>query len=206
MKIHTFSLGPFQTNSYIIEDEQAGAAILVDPTIDSESMYEYIVQRKLHVSLIANTHGHIDHVFGNAFFKHKTGAPLAIHEADVPLLAGMVQQARLFGLSTGPVASPDRLLAHGDVIAAGGLSFRVIHTPGHTPGGVCFYGHGILIAGDTLFAGSIGRTDLPGGDYETLIASIKERLLVLPGETIVYSGHGEPTTIVEEKKHNPFLE
>jgi hydroxyacylglutathione hydrolase len=205
MKIHTFTLGPFGTNTYLVEDEAAGEALLIDPTMDSESVYDAVVARDLRVVLIANTHGHIDHVFADAFFKQKTGAALVIHGDDAPLLASLAQQSRMFGLAEPAVAQADRLLADGDVLSVGSLSLQVIHTPGHTRGGVCLYGHGVLFAGDTLFAGGIGRTDLPGGDYETLIGSITRRLLVLPDETIVYSGHGGATTIGEEKKGNPFL-
>ncbi len=205
MKIHTYARGPFQTNTYLIEDEAAGEALLIDPTIDSEGVYAESVALKLHVALIVNTHGHLDHTYGDAFFKQKTGAALAIHAADVPLLNGGGQQARMFGLATPAAAQADRLLTDGDVITFGELTLQVIHTPGHTPGGVCLYGHGILIAGDTLFASSIGRSDLPGGDSDLLLESIRRRLLILPEDTLVYSGHGDVTTIGEEKQHNPFL-
>lgn len=205
MRIHTYASGPFQTNTYLVEDETTGEAILVDPTIGSESIDGKIAAGKLRLRLIVNTHGHIDHVYGDAYFKEKSGAPLAIHAADAPMLAGLRVQAGLFGLPAPKAAQPDRLLADGDRIAVGALSFSVIHTPGHTPGGIVLLGHGLLLSGDTLFAGSIGRTDLPGGDYETLLDSIKRRLLVLPDETRVYSGHGEPTTIGAEKETNPFL-
>jgi len=205
MKIHTFTLGPFQTNSYLVEDETTGLALLIDPTIGSESIYDYVAAHKLQVPLIVNTHGHIDHVYGDAFFKQKTGAALVIHPADTDWLQAVPQQAVMFGIQAPPSATPDQLVNDGDSVATGNLSLRVIHTPGHTPGGICLYGHGILLSGDTLFAGSIGRTDLPGGDYETLIAAIHEKLLALPDETVVYSGHGRPTTIGEEKRLNPFL-
>jgi len=204
MKIRTFTLGPFLTNSYVIEDESTGMAILVDPTIGSETIYDVIKAHKLTIGLILNTHSHVDHVYGNAFFKEKTGATLAIHRDDAPWLHSIPQQARMFGLMAPSSPSADRLLENGDMITLGRLSFQVIHTPGHTPGGICLYGHGILLSGDTLFAGSIGRTDLPGGNYTQLITSIKKRLLILPEETVVYSGHGEPTTIGEEKRNNPF--
>jgi glyoxylase-like metal-dependent hydrolase (beta-lactamase superfamily II) len=205
MRIHTFARGPFQTNTYLIEDETTGEALLVDPTMDSEDVADEIAERKLHVALIVNTHGHVDHVYGDAFFKRQTGAGLAIHATDVALLAGCAQQARMFGLATPAAAQADRLLADGDDIAFGASELLVIHTPGHTPGGICLYGDGVLIAGDTLFAGSIGRSDLPGGDGDLLIESIQQRLLVLPDSTVVYSGHGESTTIGAEKRSNPFL-
>jgi hydroxyacylglutathione hydrolase len=204
MKVHTFTSGPFQTNTYLVEDEGSAEAILIDPTIDAELLDDYITDNLLLVSEIINTHGHIDHTYGDAFFKSKTGATLAIHSADAGRLSA-TRDAATFGLKPPPPATADRLLQHGDVVAVGGLRFTVIHTPGHTPGGICLYGHKALFAGDTLFAGGIGRTDLPGGDYDTLIDSITRLLLVLPGDTVVYSGHGKPTTIAREKRDNPFL-
>ena len=205
MRMHTFTLGPFMTNTYVVEDETTAQAMLVDPTIASESVYEALAERRLTLALIVNTHGHVDHVYGNAFFKEKTGAALAVHKDDEPWLRSMRMQAALFGLDVSPVSAADRLLADGDTVVVGSLSFQVIHTPGHTPGGICLYRHGVLLSGDTLFAGSIGRTDLPGGDYERLIESIKTKLLVLPEGTVVYSGHGPETTIGEEKLYNQFL-
>ena len=208
MKIHAFALGPFRTNSYVVEDDTSGEALLVDPTIASESIYDEIVAHHWKIPVIVNTHGHVDHVYGDGYFKGKTGAQLAIHKDDAPWLETMGGAAR-FGLAMPAPVSADRLLSDGDTVTVGGLSFEVIHTPGHTAGGICLYSsqssHDILISGDTLFAGSIGRTDLPGGDYDQLIDSIQRRLLVLPDDTIVYSGHGEATTIGEEKDSNPFL-
>jgi hydroxyacylglutathione hydrolase len=204
MKVHTFAFGLFQTNSYLVEDDGSAEALLIDPTISAEPLWDFITTQRLHVSLIVNTHGHIDHIYSNAFFKSKTGAALAIHSADAQRLAA-TGDAGIFGLKPPPTAVADRLLEHGDSVAVGGLHFTVIHTPGHTPGGICLYGHNALFAGDTLFAGGIGRTDLPGGDYDTLIDSITRRLLVLPADTVVYSGHGGTTTIEQEKRGNPFL-
>lgn len=205
MKIHSFACGPFQTNSYLVEDETSGEAVLIDPTLESEGILDVIGERRLRLTVIVNTHGHIDHVFGNALFKKRTGAPLAIHSADAAMLTLLGQQARLFGLPLPEMTGTDRLLADGDTVSAGTLALEVLHTPGHTPGGISLYTPGVLFSGDTLFAGSIGRTDLPGGDYDMLIASIMQRLLALPHETVVYSGHGQPTTIGEEAASNPFL-
>jgi hydroxyacylglutathione hydrolase len=206
MRIHTFTLGPFQTNSYLLEDQASHTAILVDPTIGSESILHHIQTEHLQVPLILNTHSHVDHVYGNAFFKEKLGAQILIHAADAPALLSLKEHAMMFGLDVPPSPPADRLLQDGDTVTAGGLSFQAIHTPGHTPGGMCLYGYNVLITGDTLFAGSIGRTDLPGGDYDTLMDSIRRRLLTLPDQTLVYSGHGDETTIGVEKKSNPFLE
>lgn len=205
MRIHTFALGPFQTNTYLVEDETTKQAILIDPTIDSESVLDKATARGLTIALILDTHGHVDHVYGNAFFKEQTGAPLAIHADDAPWLRSITQHATLFGIPARVSPEADRLLRDGDHIAVADLSFTVIHTPGHTPGSICLYGHGVLFAGDTLFEGSVGRTDLPGGNHEQLISSIKTKLLALPEQTTVYSGHGGTTTIGEEKEYNPFL-
>lgn len=205
MKVHTFACGPFQTNCYLVEDEASGEALLIDPTLESESVLDELTARKLHLAAIVNTHGHIDHVYADAFFAQHSGAPLAIHRADAPMLASLAQQARLFGLPEPALPQADRLLADGDTITAGALSLRVLHTPGHTPGGIGLYAPGVLFSGDTLFAGGVGRTDLPGGDWDQLITSITDRLLALPDDTIVYSGHGPATTIGTEKTSNPFL-
>jgi glyoxylase-like metal-dependent hydrolase (beta-lactamase superfamily II) len=205
MKISTYTCGPFGTNTYLVEDEASKEALLIDPTIGSGRVGDEIRARGLALRLIVNTHGHIDHVFGNAFFVQQTGAELAIHTDDAWWLGALTKQAATWGLDTPGAVQPSRLLNDGDAVAVGALSFVVLHTPGHSAGGVCLYGHGVLFAGDTLFAGGIGRTDLPGGDYDTLIDSIKRRLLTLPGETVVYSGHGEPTTIEQERQGNPFL-
>ena len=206
MQIHTFACGPFETNTYLIEDEETGQAILIDPTMESEGIYDEIMARGLRLALIVNTHGHVDHAYANAFFKEKTGAPLLIHKDDALWLGTVAQQAVIFGLDAPPPSTADRRLQDGDTITAGNLAFQVLHTPGHTPGGICLYGHGILLSGDTLFAGSIGRTDLPAGSYETLLTSIRSKLLALPAETVVYSGHGPATTIGHEMMYNPFLE
>ncbi|MFQ5532708.1 MAG: MBL fold metallo-hydrolase, partial [Candidatus Methylomirabilales bacterium] len=146
-----------------------------------------------------------DHVCGNAFFKAKTGAPVLIHPEDVPLMRQAAQQALAFGFQVPAPPPPDRLLNEGDEVTMGESRLRVFHTPGHTPGGICLYGEGVVFVGDTLFSGSVGRTDMPGGSYEILLSSIRSKLLSLPDETAVYPGHGPSTTIGEERIHNPFL-
>jgi len=206
MRIHTVTAGPFATNTYIVANKEATHALLVDPTIDcAEKVRSILTKENLRVMAIINTHGHIDHIFGNGVVKEITHAPLYIHRLDVPWLEHAPESAEAFGLP--PITSPlpDGYLEDGQTIAVPGLSFLVIHTPGHTPGSICLYGQGILLAGDTLFAGSVGRTDLPGGDWQTLVRSIQTRLWTLPGETVVYSGHGPTTTIGQEKMGNPFV-
>ncbi len=205
MRVHTFACGPFQTNTYVVEDESSRAVLVIDPTIESDAVLDDIASRQLHVAVIINTHGHIDHVFADAVFKRQTGAPLALHSADAPMLSHLTQQARLFGLPAPEQPAADRLLSDGDIVSAGQISLRVLHTPGHTPGGISLYAPGVVFSGDTLFAGGVGRTDLPGGDMDALLRSIAERLLTLPDQTVVYSGHGRPTTIGEERISNPFL-
>jgi glyoxylase-like metal-dependent hydrolase (beta-lactamase superfamily II) len=152
-----------------------------------------------------NTHAHFDHVGANRAIKEATGAELLLHEADAPVLATVSHQSRSFGMN--PVSSPaaDRLLKHGDLIAAGEVSLKVLHTPGHTPGGISLLEQGMVFTGDALFAGSIGRTDFPGGDLMTLLRAIKTHLMTLPDDTKVFSGHGPASTIGEERRENPFL-
>ena len=163
-----------------------------------------LADEKLTVKAIINTHGHFDHVSANKSLKKSTGADLMIHKADAGMLAQLSGSAAAWGLKAEDSPQPDRLLDDGDVIDIGSLSFKVLHTPGHTPGGISLYVDSAVFVGDTLFAGSIGRTDFPGGDYDTLINAIKTKLFALPGDTAVYTGHMEPTTIEREMKYNPF--
>jgi hydroxyacylglutathione hydrolase len=205
MKVHSFTIGPLETSAYLVVDERSREALLIDPGLESEGMYDVIHKERLQLSAIVNTHGHFDHVCGNAFFKAKTGAPVLIHPEDVPLMRQASQQALAFGFQVPAPPPPDRLLNEGDEVTMGENRLRVFHTPGHTPGGICLYGEGVVFVGDTLFSGSVGRTDMPGGSYEILLSSIRSKLLSLPDETVVYPGHGPSTTIGEERIHNPFL-
>ena len=205
MKIRGFTIGPLETNAYLIIDEGKRQALLIDPGLESEGIYDVIHTEGLELSAIVNTHGHFDHVCGNAFFQAKTGAPVLIHQEDVAMMRQAAQQALTFGFQVPTPPPPDRLLAEGDDVVVGDIRMHVLHTPGHTPGGICLYGDGFAFVGDTLFAGSIGRTDLVGGSIEVLLASIRSKLLSLPDETAVYPGHGPPTTIGEERVSNPFL-
>jgi len=205
-KIETFRVGPLDNGVYLVIDEGTGRAALVDPSFESEPILDAIRARGLRLEWILNTHGHYDHVVKNAFFKRETGALLAIHAADVPLLENMRAQAEWMGIEHGEDSPPpDRLLSDGDLIDLGASHLRVLHTPGHSPGGITFLAGDAAIVGDALFAGSIGRCDLPGGDEGTLLAGIRAKLLTLPDETRVYPGHGPATTIGEEKRTNPFL-
>ena len=205
MLITTFVLAPMESNAYILADAGTRAAALIDPGIGSEHLLEALEADRLRLEYVINTHGHFDHVYCNGFFTSKTGARLLIHEADVPLLQQMPEFARHYGFSVADPPQPHGFLRHGDILSVGDLAVRVYHTPGHSAGGVCLHVGNALFSGDTLLAGSIGRTDIPGGSYPELVASIRKKLLVLPDATVVYTGHGPQTTIGDEREYNPFL-
>ncbi len=205
MIIKKLEVGPIMANCFILGCEDTREAVVIDPGDDPDRILMTLAKEKLTVKYLIDTHGHFDHVGANRRMKEVTGAELAIHPDDVPMLAQLARSAASFGLSAENSPEPDLLLNEGDFVSFGNITLKVIHTPGHSRGGICLYTPGHLFAGDTLFAGSIGRTDLPGGDYDTLIASIKQKLLNLPDDTRVYTGHGPETTIANEKRMNPFL-
>jgi hydroxyacylglutathione hydrolase len=198
-------VGPLQVNCFILADEKTKDAVVIDPGDDAADILKIVKDKGLAVKYIVNTHGHFDHIGANKAVKEATGAELLTHEADAQLLASASLQARAFGMNAETSPPPDRFVKHGDVIAAGEVSLEVLHTPGHSPGGICLLEQGMVFTGDALFAGSIGRTDLPGGDLKALLHSIKTNLMVLPDETKVFSGHGPASTIGEERRENPFL-
>lgn len=212
MKIKQIQNNPFQENTYVMWDEATMEAAIVDCGAlfpqEEERIDAFINDNNLKIKYILNTHLHLDHCFGNAWAAERYGVLPMAHRDDETLLARMGEQAHMFGLPF--EVRTEKLggyLKGGDVLKLGNNEIKVIHTPGHSRGGLCFYipATGWLISGDSLFEGSIGRTDLEGGSYATLIKSITERLLILPNETVVYPGHGAYTTIGEEKKSNPFL-
>ncbi len=205
MIIKKLEVGPIMANCFILGCERTKESVVIDPGDDANDILMALAKLGLRVKYLVNTHGHFDHVGANKPMKEATGAILAIHPQDEPMLEELSRSASMFGLSAENSPPADLLLNHGDQITFGDITLEVIHAPGHSRGGICLYTPGHLFSGDTLFARSIGRTDLPGGDYETLIASIKTRLLVLPDETIVYTGHGPETTLANEKRMNPFL-
>ena len=204
-----FTVGPLFTNCYIIGCPETGKALILDPgfetSLEARKVLSEVHRQGLEVLYIVNTHGHPDHVAGNGLVKKETGAPILIHELDAPMLTGEgMEFFRLFGFH---VDSPpaDRLLRDGDILHVGEVVLTVLHTPGHSRGSICLLGRDAVFVGDTLFAGSIGRFDLPGGSYQELMKSIRERLMTLPDHVKVYPGHGPPTTIGEERRSNPFL-
>ncbi|HYU08252.1 MAG TPA: MBL fold metallo-hydrolase [Gemmatimonadales bacterium] len=206
MKIVPIPNGMFAENCFLVIDEQTRQCAIVDPGQDAGLILHKIEQSGAQPVAVWLTHAHVDHVLGVAEVARRTGAIVCLHPADRPLYDGVAEQAAWFGLAAPEQQpAPDRDLVAGEHLKVGGLSFDVRHAPGHSPGSVCIVGHGVVFTGDVLFAGSIGRTDLPGGDYETLIASIERELLPLPDDTIVYSGHGPETTIGRERRTNPFL-
>jgi hydroxyacylglutathione hydrolase len=201
-------VGLLQCNCSILGDKTSGEAIVVDPGDDIPRILTLLEKHKLTVKQILVTHAHIDHIAGAARLKQLTGAPILYNPHDLPLVKMMDMQAAWLGMPTPEVQPPDDTLEDGRIIAITGLSGNILHTPGHTQGSVCLHlpTEKLLLAGDTLFAGSVGRTDLPGGDGPMLIRSIHDKLLSLPDETIVVPGHGDNTTIGGERESNPFLQ
>ena len=207
MILETFPVGPLQCNCTILGDEEAGEAIVIDPGDEVGRIHKRLTELGLKLKQILVTPAHIDHVGGALKLKRLTGAPILLNENDLPLLKMMEMQAGWLGIETPEIAPPDANLTDGLVVGLERYPATVLHTPGHTQGSVClhFAPLNMLIAGDTLFAGSIGRTDLPGGNSRQIMDSIHSRLLALPEETRVLPGHGPATTIGEERYSNPFL-
>lgn len=207
MVIETFPVGLLQCNCTLVGDESTGEAMVIDPGDNVNYILERLAARKVTLKQIVVTHAHIDHVGGALRLKRATGAPILLNENDMPLLKMMDVQAAWLGVTPPEVAAPDENAREGMVVSVGAHKAQVLHTPGHTQGSIClhFADGKLLFAGDTLFAGSIGRTDLPGGDGRQILRSIHDRLMPLPDETRVIPGHNEETTIGEERELNPFL-
>lgn len=205
MIIETLQLGPVGTNAYIVGDPTTHRAAIVDPGDEPRRLLAVLARLGLSLEVIVATHAHFDHVGAVRPLVEAAGAPFLLFEAELPVLEVAADRAALFGITIPAPPAPDRLLREGEVLDLGGRAFRVVHTPGHSPGHMCLLGDGVAFVGDVIFQGSIGRTDLPGGDYETLIRSIATHLLVLPDTTVLYNGHGPATTVGRERRENPFL-
>jgi hydroxyacylglutathione hydrolase len=201
-------VGPLQCNCSVIGDEQSREAMVIDPGDDIEQVVALIQKHSLRVKQIVITHAHIDHVGGAMKLRAATGAPILLNQNDYALLKMLDVQAAWLGMASPGKVEIDQSVSSNDVVKAGSLSAQVLHTPGHTQGSICLYfpAEKKVIAGDTLFAGSIGRTDLPGGSFEKILQSLHDRVLALPDETAVVPGHGPMTTIGEERESNPFLQ
>ncbi|MFC1564770.1 MBL fold metallo-hydrolase [candidate division KSB1 bacterium] len=205
MIIKTIVVSPFATNCHIAASESTKSGIVIDPGDDAGYILRTIEESGLSIKKIINTHAHVDHLCGAKELKDSLKAEFMIHKGDIELLKMLPMQVQLYGMKSEGVPEVEKFLEDGDIIEVDDISFKVIHTPGHSPGGICLSCEGVVFTGDTLFADSIGRTDLPGGSYQQLIGSIKERLLPLEENTVVYPGHGPTTTIGHEKRFNMFL-
>jgi hydroxyacylglutathione hydrolase len=205
VEIRCYALGPFVENCYMLVGPSGSRAALVDPGLDSEPLLDIMNEQGLELEWIINTHGHLDHVAGNRYFKERTGAKLIMHPGDHEFLQKTEAQAAMFGFEAENSPPPDADFEEGRPFVFDGLEFEVIHTPGHSPGSICLRLGGRLLVGDTLFKGSIGRSDLPGGSHQVLVESIRNKLFSLPGETVCYPGHGPETTLAEERRDNPFV-
>jgi glyoxylase-like metal-dependent hydrolase (beta-lactamase superfamily II) len=205
VRVERFSVGPLDNNLYLLSSAGSKEAIVVDPSIESDDVLTEISRRSLHVQRILLTHAHIDHILMVKRFHEETGAPVWLHEADLPLYERGAEQAAAVGLPWPGSAPIAHFIEDGEEVGIPNLEIRAVHTPGHSPGSVTFVTPAGMIAGDVLFRGSVGRTDLPGGDWQTLVRSIRERLFRYPAVTRVFPGHGPETTIGLEFRTNPFV-
>jgi glyoxylase-like metal-dependent hydrolase (beta-lactamase superfamily II) len=209
--LDVFAVGPIQANCVLLGDADAGELVIIDPGEEAEKIAERVRASGLRPTKILHTHGHLDHVGGTAEILRLLGGklPIGLNPEEIDIYRNAPLQAQMFGLEVEAPPEPDLMLRHGDTVSVGGLELEVRHTPGHSPGGICFVLSGddgpLAVVGDVLFAGSIGRTDLPGGSFPILEASIREQLYTLPDETRVVCGHGPDTTIGRERSSNPFV-
>jgi hydroxyacylglutathione hydrolase len=203
--IKTLIVGPIMANSFILGCEETYEAVVIDPGDEADRILLALAESSLRVRYIINTHGHLDHVGANKRLKEITGAPILIHPLDAPMLNQVASSAAAWGIAADNSPPPDRELEDGDEVKFGNITLKVIHTPGHTPGGISLSTDREVFVGDTLFAGSIGRTDFPGGSFQTIKQSIRQKLFTLNDDVKVYPGHGPATTIGEERRTNPFV-
>ncbi len=206
IEVRGILVGVFQENCWVIGNRRTREAICIDPGEQADDILHMASEMGVTIKLIANSHAHLDHILGVRGIQAKTNAKFLLHEEDLELARSAVESAKRFGLEAEPVPEPDAFVRDGDRVEVEGLSLQTFHTPGHTQGSVCYYTNELLFSGDTLFAGSIGRTDLPGGDHKQEMASIVDKLLTLPDETIVLPGHMQQTTIATEREMNPFIQ
>ncbi|MDF1614555.1 MBL fold metallo-hydrolase [Desulfurivibrio dismutans] len=209
MKVTQLTVGSMGVCCYILACEETSQALAIDPGGDEQLILDHCRQNNLQLKMLVCTHGHPDHVAANAVLKEATGAEIVMHQEDAAFFGQPEVEQYFSMLGLPPSPPPDRLVKDGDTIELGSIKLVVIHTPGHTPGGICLYSAPHLFSGDTLFVGAVGRTDFPGGDTATLIDSIRQRLLVLPPDTVVWPGHGyggSKSTIAAEAAENPFLQ
>jgi len=209
MQVEVLTVGMFQSNCYLLSCERTGEAIIIDAGDEGERILSLIESRDLKIKAIVNTHAHIDHVSALSEVAPALSAPVLMHKGDLEIYDNLAAQAATFGMKAPQNIKIERFVEEGDKIEFGDVTCEVIHTPGHSPGGISIICRGDkpqkIFSGDTLFMGSIGRIDLHGGDFETIIQSLQDKYLPLPDDTIVYPGHGGDTTIGTEKRHNPFL-
>jgi glyoxylase-like metal-dependent hydrolase (beta-lactamase superfamily II) len=203
--VQQLSVGPLQVNCFLVACQKTHEAVVIDPGEEGPRILHMAKSEGLEIRNVVNTHGPFDHIGANQPVIESTDAELLMHEADLPLLQNARNHAEVYGLTVTPSPDPDKFLQEGDTFKVGELSFSVFHVPGHSPGSICLLSAGHLFVGDVLFAGSIGRTDLPGGDFDALVEGVREKLFKLPGETVVHTGHGPDTTIGQEKQMNPFV-
>jgi glyoxylase-like metal-dependent hydrolase (beta-lactamase superfamily II) len=198
-------VGPIQSNCYVLGCERTREAVVIDPGGDADRILITLAKDKLRCLYIINTHGHFDHSADNKRLKEVTGAQLLIHPADAPMILNQSAGGGMWGLHVDNSPPPDRYLGEGDIITFGDISLKVLHTPGHSPGGISLVTDKMVFVGDTLFAGSIGRTDFPGGDDEGLLRHVRNKIFTLGDDVVVYPGHGPQTTVGRERKTNPFF-
>lgn len=205
MNFETAIVGALETNCYLVYCPETYECAVVDPGAEAEKIFRLIAEKGLHPTVLLNTHGHVDHIGANKDIKDKFNIPLSIHSSDSSMLESVHLLELGFLLGAKPSPSADNFLEDGGKIEIGKSFLKIMHTPGHSPGSVSFLGDGFLLSGDTLFNGGVGRTDLPGGSWDTLVSTIKNKILTMPEETTILPGHGSPTSVGHEKETNPFI-
>lgn len=205
MILNMLMVGPLQANCYIVGCERTRQAAVIDPGGDVDQILTALARDQLRLVYIINTHGHVDHTAGNKRLKEVTGAQLVIHESDAPMIMNLASSGSMWGMKVENSPAPDLYVREEDTITIGDISLKVLHTPGHSPGGISLVTDKVVFVGDTLFAGSIGRTDFSGGDHESLIRGVRSKIFTLGDDVVVYPGHGPETTVGQEKRSNPFF-